>query len=145
METGIRILLLTALLAALPGCASVRDWSHQRAERRAERRAAEAQSTEPRESEPPQDESAPPRVIEPEVSRRKIDRKSTRLNSSHSQISNAVFCWKKKKLERGGCHVLCDALARLRSRWTVLGTCNRTFGLGVYIGKAKSKTTIVWV
>src|SRR5881398_1838635 len=62
METGIRILLLTALLAALPGCASVRDWFHQRAERRAERRAAEAQRTEPRESEPPQDESAPPRV-----------------------------------------------------------------------------------
>src|SRR5688572_32232593 len=24
------------------------------------------------------------------------DRKSTRLNSSHSQISYAVFCWKKK-------------------------------------------------
>src|SRR6266481_6589810 len=27
------------------------------------------------------------------------DRKSTRLNSSHSQISYAVFCWKKKKEE----------------------------------------------
>src|SRR2546430_7039179 len=27
-----------------------------------------------------------------------IDRKSTRLNSSHSQISYAVFCLKKKKL-----------------------------------------------
>src|SRR2546430_12418691 len=27
------------------------------------------------------------------------DRKSTRLNSSHSQISYAVFCLKKKKLE----------------------------------------------
>src|SRR5688572_31198369 len=26
-----------------------------------------------------------------------IDRKSTRLNSSHSQISYAVFCLKKKK------------------------------------------------
>src|SRR5689334_24763469 len=25
------------------------------------------------------------------------DRKSTRLNSSHSSISYAVFCWKKKK------------------------------------------------
>src|SRR2546430_12079967 len=25
------------------------------------------------------------------------DRKSTRLNSSHSQISHAVFCFKKKK------------------------------------------------
>src|SRR2546430_10157452 len=28
------------------------------------------------------------------------DRKSTRLNSSHSQISYAVFCLKKKKVER---------------------------------------------
>src|SRR2546430_4265632 len=28
------------------------------------------------------------------------DRKSTRLNSSHSQISYAVFCLKKKKLAR---------------------------------------------
>src|SRR2546430_13041165 len=28
------------------------------------------------------------------------DRKSTRLNSSHSQISYAVFCLKKKKLMR---------------------------------------------
>src|SRR2546430_8931704 len=27
------------------------------------------------------------------------DRKSTRLNSSHSQISYAVFCLKKKKIE----------------------------------------------
>src|SRR2546427_8830657 len=27
----------------------------------------------------------------------RIDRKSTRLNSSHSQISYAVFCLKKKK------------------------------------------------
>src|SRR2546430_3360073 len=28
-----------------------------------------------------------------------LDRKSTRLNSSHSQISYAVFCLKKKKKE----------------------------------------------
>src|SRR2546430_11408320 len=28
------------------------------------------------------------------------DRKSTRLNSSHSQISYAVFCLKKKKITR---------------------------------------------
>src|SRR2546430_12432140 len=27
-----------------------------------------------------------------------VDRKSTRLNSSHSQISYAVFCLKKKKV-----------------------------------------------
>src|SRR3989475_9075708 len=30
------------------------------------------------------------------------DRKSTRLNSSHSQISYAVFCLKKKKTKRQG-------------------------------------------
>src|SRR5688572_32452626 len=29
--------------------------------------------------------------------RPRVDRKSTRLNSSHSQISYAVFCLKKKK------------------------------------------------
>src|SRR2546427_5740056 len=33
------------------------------------------------------------RDVEPRV----LDRKSTRLNSSHSQISYAVFCLKKKK------------------------------------------------
>src|SRR2546427_8735875 len=31
---------------------------------------------------------------------RGLDRKSTRLNSSHSQISYAVFCLKKKKKHR---------------------------------------------
>src|SRR5688572_32214676 len=31
---------------------------------------------------------------------RKRDRKSTRLNSSHSQISYAVFCLKKKKKKK---------------------------------------------
>src|SRR2546427_5849419 len=30
----------------------------------------------------------------------RLDRKSTRLNSSHSQISYAVFCLKKKKKRR---------------------------------------------
>src|SRR2546430_10476439 len=34
---------------------------------------------------------------EEEATRRLADRKSTRLNSSHSQISYAVFCLKKKK------------------------------------------------
>src|SRR2546430_6877472 len=29
----------------------------------------------------------------------RLDRKSTRLNSSHSQISYAVFCLKKKKIK----------------------------------------------
>src|SRR2546427_1995913 len=34
-----------------------------------------------------------------------IDRKSTRLNSSHSQISYAVFCLKKKKIKLKDTHV----------------------------------------
>src|SRR2546427_7553741 len=45
----------------------------------------------------------PPATHHPDVSQRagghhlSRDRKSTRLNSSHSQISYAVFCLKKKK------------------------------------------------
>src|SRR5256884_39387 len=34
------------------------------------------------------------------MARSRLDRKSTRLNSSHGYISYAVFCLKKKKLER---------------------------------------------
>src|SRR5689334_23522722 len=41
------------------------------------------------------------------------DRKSTRLNSSHSSISYAVFCLKKKKISRGER----TGLAREASRW----------------------------
>src|SRR2546427_4333588 len=37
-----------------------------------------------------------------------LDRKSTRLNSSHSQISYAVFCLKKKKKHKQ---------RRFRRRW----------------------------
>src|SRR2546430_5204905 len=38
--------------------------------------------------------------VENQMAPRRIDRKSTRLNSSHSQISYAVFCLKKKKQPR---------------------------------------------
>src|SRR2546427_2097266 len=38
----------------------------------------------------------------------RIDRKSTRLNSSHSQISYAVFCLKKKKECKERCCVTND-------------------------------------
>src|SRR2546430_9559230 len=51
------------------------------------------------------------------------DRKSTRLNSSHSQISYAVFCLKKKKIEIVvSMPDPCDILARstLARRRTVL-------------------------
>src|SRR2546427_3269097 len=38
------------------------------------------------------------------VHHRRPDRKSTRLNSSHSQISYAVFCLKKKKKKQTNMH-----------------------------------------
>src|SRR2546430_13274136 len=41
-----------------------------------------------------------------------LDRKSTRLNSSHSQISYAVFCL-KKKIAAGCCARWCRAVERL--------------------------------
>src|SRR2546430_7557649 len=38
-------------------------------------------------------------ILDPSgIVKERIDRKSTRLNSSHSQISYAVFCLKKKKM-----------------------------------------------
>src|SRR5256712_8900793 len=40
---------------------------------------------------------APRRSLRPASTRPGVDRKSTRLNSSHDQISYAVFCLKKKK------------------------------------------------
>src|SRR3712207_8695434 len=39
-------------------------------------------------------------VVRPRVPRQ-LDRKSTRLNSSHANISYAVFCLKKKTSEQG--------------------------------------------
>src|SRR5206468_6909780 len=50
------------------------------------------------------DDPAPPSQLNPDVPKdldritlKALDRKSTRLNSSHDQISYAVFCLKKKK------------------------------------------------
>src|SRR2546430_5478564 len=53
-----------------------------------------------------------------------LDRKSTRLNSSHSQISYAVFCLKKKKkthlklLQHAGTHpeILVESLVDLATQ-----------------------------
>src|SRR2546427_9270229 len=44
----------------------------------------------------------PPELASLPGQQRVGDRKSTRLNSSHSQISYAVFCLKKKKTSTGG-------------------------------------------
>jgi outer membrane beta-barrel protein len=70
METGIRILLLSALLATLAGCASYRDWKQQRAARHTATQPQSQPAAAPAPA--PEVENAPPRVIEPEVARRKI-------------------------------------------------------------------------
>src|SRR5438874_13372710 len=41
-----------------------------------------------------------PRRVDPLVTPPELDRKSTRLNSSHVEISYAVFCLKKKKKKK---------------------------------------------
>src|SRR2546430_5691488 len=51
------------------------------------------------------------------------DRKSTRLNSSHSQISDAVFCLKKKNLTS-------VAISRFPRLWGCF-TCNRLKTVGL--------------
>src|SRR3989475_8099749 len=48
-------------------------------------------------------------AVDAEHQRDGIDRKSTRLNSSHSQISYAVFCLKKKKKPRRHTHSQCPS------------------------------------
>ena len=60
METRLRILLLSVVLAALPGCATVRHWFHR-----------DHQAT-PDTAQTEDENAAPPRVVDPEVSRRKI-------------------------------------------------------------------------
>src|SRR2546427_5588482 len=53
------------------------------------------------------------------------DRKSTRLNSSHSQISYAVFCLKKKKTNRGlQVHVCPSQLAPGGTHYNFLLCCS---------------------
>src|SRR5690349_23619372 len=47
-------------------------------------------------------------------SRTKLDRKSTRLNSSHVEISYAVFCLKKKKKNVKYDIGICRLLGRVR-------------------------------
>ena len=71
METGLRVLLLTALLATLPGCAS---WRHRGTAPPPSTPSAVAQSP----------DEAPPRVVEPEVTRREI--KVPKIRSSNVEL-----------------------------------------------------------
>src|SRR2546430_4270849 len=54
------------------------------------------ESTIERRASVPGQEHLPPSLLRLSVGIEAVDRKSTRLNSSHSQISYAVFCLKKK-------------------------------------------------
>src|SRR3982750_4681815 len=54
------------------------------------------------------------------------DRKSTRLNSSHDQISYAVFCLKKKTDVERDAHA---AQARATARWASGVVCARRLGV----------------
>ena len=74
MESGIRVLLLMAALAAvapLSGCATVRNWFHHGSSGK----NASASGDE---------DQAPPRVVEPEVARRQI--KVPRIHSSNFEL-----------------------------------------------------------
>src|SRR3712207_9022071 len=66
--------------------------SHRRRDLRHARDAQFAESREPRES-----GDSVIRETGARIERDLLDRKSTRLNSSHANISYAVFCLKKKK------------------------------------------------
>src|SRR5205085_6921890 len=49
-----------------------------------------------------------------------LDRKSTRLNSSHSQISYAVFCLKKKKNMTDRCRRIANIACSVGTQLTLL-------------------------
>ena len=85
METGLRILLLTALLATLPGCAS---WRHH---------ASQPPSTQS--ATPQSPDEAPPRVVEPEVARREI--KVPKIRSSNIELG---FYYGELSIEDFGAH-----------------------------------------
>src|SRR2546430_9932397 len=70
------------------------------------------------------------RVQEPDQRTSHADRKSTRLNSSHSQISYAVFCLKKKKKELLNSGAVSKLVARALARHTA-GACDGTRGPGL--------------
>ena len=77
MESGIRVFLLTAVLVALSGCATVRGWFHH-----GSKPAAASSPTAVTGAE--EEQNAPPRVVEPEVARRQI--KVPRIRSSNFEL-----------------------------------------------------------
>jgi outer membrane beta-barrel protein len=78
MESRARVLLLTALLLPLAGCASLSwPWSRDRDRAAAEEPVATAESEEPV-------DAAPPRVIEPAVERRRV--KVNRIDAENIEV-----------------------------------------------------------
>src|SRR3712207_8546424 len=77
-----------------------REDAERRGEERGERRGRRAQEERRAGAEDDlgEDVAALVRRAEGVLARRAEDRKSTRLNSSHANISYAVFCLKKKKI-----------------------------------------------
>src|SRR2546430_9706756 len=75
----------------------------------------------------------------PRSPRARQDRKSTRLNSSHSQISYAVFCLKKKKKANSG---IGDSFLLRRMKWSPSYTHSLrcvVFKQGVIVPRARPK------
>src|SRR2546427_3625182 len=62
------------------------------------------------------------------------DRKSTRLNSSHSQISYAVFCLKKKKM-----------IIQYTRKRTRLNTSHSQISDAVFCFNRDQTTTALWI
>src|SRR2546430_10310397 len=74
-----------------------------------------------------------------------VDRKSTRLNSSHSQISYAVFCLKKKlAASKPGCSEPCSC-TRSRSTYSAIlrtSSGDSSMNTPTILGRAKSSSTL---
>jgi len=94
MESRLRILLLTVVLATLPGCATVRYWFH--------RDHASAADSAPAED----DNTPPPRVVDPEVARRKITVPNIRSRNIEVGINYGVI-----SIEDFGTHPVYGATA----------------------------------
>ena len=92
METGIRVLLLTAVLMTLPGCASVRNWFHHRSEvRQAKAEAKEEAAQQDAQAAAQDADTTPPRVVDPRTTP-KPSRLTTWVISSPSRWSLIRIC-----------------------------------------------------
>src|SRR2546421_9142641 len=83
--------------------------------------------------------------VEESPTHENLDRKSTRLNSSHDQISYAVFCLKKKNIENELVELLTHRLLVEHAKHCVLAVYRRHDGdaevdgtLGLYVSHPKT-------